>query len=397
MLNKKKITPLLLIILSLSALASNTIAPLTTIIAKELNVNINLVVLLITIYFFGNSIGQILSGNLSDIKGRKKVLIVGIIIFILSSVSISVLHNIYIIIILSFIQGIGGGVLVTIYKSTIFDIHKGEKAQKIFSYLSSLYALINIAAPFIGIFINDAFGWRYIYILLSLVSLITLISIIFLFPKIKNSGDNSVSFFIKAKKMIQNLNFLFYSLIVLISYSLILFMITILPILFKNLDFMNNDFLPYSYAGMILFYMIGNLFSVKYVAKPNKAINISLYLLIILLITLSTSICLKNEVALYLSLAISNIFSGILLPLYSGLAIQIYPKEKGLASSINGAIQIGGGALLISIMAIIINFNLYTYLGFVFCLIPIIIYIKKRIITKVTVAQVSKKVKNLPF
>ena len=289
MMNKKKITPLLLVILSLSALASNTIAPITTIIAKDLQVSVNLVVLIVTTYFLGNAFGQIISGNLSDVKGRRKILIIGMVIFITSSISIIFINNIYFIISITFIQGIGGGILVTIYKSSIFDIYKGVKAQKIFSYLSSLYALINIEAPFIGILINDTFGWRYIYIFLSVISLITLVIIILIFPKFK-TNLNQTPFWSRVKNMISNTRFVLYSLIVLISYSLILFMITLLPIIFNDLDFMNNKHLPFSYAGMILFYMIGNLISVKYVTQPKKAVTIAFLLLFLLLITIFSSI-----------------------------------------------------------------------------------------------------------
>ena len=81
----------------------------------------------------------------------------------------------------------------------------------------------------------------------------------------------------------------------------------------------------------------------------------------------------------FASLAISNIFSGILLPLYSGMAIKIYPKSKGLASSINGSIQIGGGALIISLLAIIVSFNLYTYFGFILIIMLMILYIKNKL------------------
>jgi len=161
--NKKIITTLLLVILSLSALASNAIAPITTLIAKDLNADIKIVVLFVTSYFFGNALGQLVSGDLSDRKGRKNVLIAGIMLFTLSTGSIGFLSNASVILILSFFQGIGGGVLVTIYKSSIFDIYEGSTAQKVFSYLASLYALINILAPFLGIYLNNTLGWQYIY------------------------------------------------------------------------------------------------------------------------------------------------------------------------------------------------------------------------------------------
>jgi len=121
--NKKIITFLLLVILSLSALASNAIAPITTLIAKDLHADIKIVVLFVTFYFFGNAFGQIISGNLSDTRGRKKVLILGITVFILSSITIGFSANATAILILSFFQGIGGGILVMIYKSSIFDIY----------------------------------------------------------------------------------------------------------------------------------------------------------------------------------------------------------------------------------------------------------------------------------
>ncbi len=370
--NKKIITVLLLVILSLSALASNAIAPITTLIAKDLNSNIKIVVLFVTSYFFGNAFGQIISGNLSDIKGRKKVLIIGITLFILSSGCIGFSNNAFLILLLSFFQGIGGGVLVMVYKSSIFDIYKGNAAQKVFSYLSSLYALINIIAPFVGIYLNDVLGWQYIYITLAAISVVTLVLIVLIFPEIKSSSINSTSFFKNSKKMIFDRTYMIYSAIVLFSYALILFMIALLPILFDTLKYMNNDLLAYAYAGMIVCYMIGNLISTKFVEDYIKTINMTFVMLILVFVCIIMGLYNESSIIVLASIGLSNVVSGILLPLFSGLAIKRFPENRGLASSISGAIQIGGGALIVSILVLVTDLNLVSYACFILFLITLI-------------------------
>ena len=116
-----------------------------------------------TIYLLTSTIAIILSGKLSDIYGRKKFLITGIIIFITTSVLCGFSQNIMELTFFRGLQGIGGGILMTIPFIVVAEVFPPRERGRYMGILSSVFGFANVLGPVLGGFITDFMGWEWVF------------------------------------------------------------------------------------------------------------------------------------------------------------------------------------------------------------------------------------------
>lgn len=91
-----------------------------------------------------------MAGPISDITGRKKPLIFSLIIFTIASLGIIFVTNIWIMIILRFIQGLTGGAGAVISRAIASDMYSGNALTKFLSLLMLVNGIAPIIAPALG-------------------------------------------------------------------------------------------------------------------------------------------------------------------------------------------------------------------------------------------------------
>lgn len=132
----------------------------------------------LTACLLGLSAGQIAAGALSDVYGRRKPLIIALILFFLSSFGCAVAPNITVFIILRFIQGfaISAG---AISGAIVRDLYSGTELTKFFSLLTMIRSLAPMLAPIAGGIVIYFTSWTGVFIILGVLGIfLTIISIL---------------------------------------------------------------------------------------------------------------------------------------------------------------------------------------------------------------------------
>ncbi len=93
----------------------------------------------LTIFMFGYALSMLIAGSLSDILGRKRVLMYGLIIYLVATVACAVSTSIVSLIIARFFQALGGCCGTVIARVMVKDAYCREKQIKILSHLSHGY------------------------------------------------------------------------------------------------------------------------------------------------------------------------------------------------------------------------------------------------------------------
>lgn len=152
-------------------------------IGKSLSVPTEDIQYSLTSFLAGLSVGQLIYGPISDKYGRKTPLLIGIIIFILSSFVISSVKSLELLVALRFIQALGSCVGMVITRAIIRDMFEPRDAAKVFSLVILIMGVAPIIAPLLGTQILLISSWRYIFIFLAFFGIFTLIGSIFKVPE----------------------------------------------------------------------------------------------------------------------------------------------------------------------------------------------------------------------
>ncbi|WP_274648557.1 MDR family MFS transporter [Paenibacillus humicola] len=114
-------------------------------------------------YLVTEMAGMPIFGKLSDMYGRKRFFVFGIGMFLLGSILCGTAHNIVELSIYRAIQGIGGGALMPIAFTIMFDVIPPEKRGGMGGLFSAVFGTSSLAGPLLGAYITDHIDWRWIF------------------------------------------------------------------------------------------------------------------------------------------------------------------------------------------------------------------------------------------
>lgn len=152
-------------------------------LAKDLNTNASLAQLSLTACLLGLSLGQLLSGPQSDIRGRRFPLLIGLIIYAISSLLCTITPTIWLLILLRFIQGVAGAAGIVISRAIVRDLYSGSEMTKFFALLMLVNGAGPILAPIVGGQILQFTSWRGVFFVLSIVGFVMLLAVFFGLPE----------------------------------------------------------------------------------------------------------------------------------------------------------------------------------------------------------------------
>ncbi len=151
-------------LMSIVAISIDALLPALPQIGETLGVtNISDNQLLITMIFLGLGFGQLIFGPLSDSFGRKRIVYIGFVVFIIASIICVTTNNFEMMIIGRVLQGVGLSSPRSLSISMIRDTYSGNYMAKILSIVVMIFILVPVIAPTIGQLLLNFFDWRSIF------------------------------------------------------------------------------------------------------------------------------------------------------------------------------------------------------------------------------------------
>ena len=102
-------------------------------------------------------------GRLADIRGRKPVLLAGLVIFVVASALCAWSPSMLWLIAFRTLQGIGAGCIQPLVFTTVGDIFPLEQRARLQGFFSSMWAIASIVGPGLGALFVSTIGWRWIF------------------------------------------------------------------------------------------------------------------------------------------------------------------------------------------------------------------------------------------
>lgn len=122
--------------------------------------------------------GTPIFGKLSDMYGRKRFFLFGIVMFLLGSVLCGLAGSMVQLSIFRAVQGIGGGALMPIAFTIIYDIFPVEQRGKMTGLLGAVFGTSSIFGPLLGAFITDSLSWHWVFYINVPIGIVSLALII---------------------------------------------------------------------------------------------------------------------------------------------------------------------------------------------------------------------------
>lgn len=183
-MNSRNILFIIVLLVScLSQFASDIYAPSLSVISRQLHSTINQAQWSMTIYMLGVALSLLFYGPISEGFGRKWTLVAGLCIMFSGSIMAFFAPSIGVLILSRFIQGLGAGSCQGLVRAIFRDVFSGDELAKYGSYLMISIVFVVPVAPTIGAYLQHFFGWRSIFIFMSLYVLITIAVLIGFFKE----------------------------------------------------------------------------------------------------------------------------------------------------------------------------------------------------------------------
>jgi DHA1 family bicyclomycin/chloramphenicol resistance-like MFS transporter len=168
--------PLMALLMSMTAMSIDIMLPALPDIGATFGVvdphNLPLVV---TVFMFGMATGQLVWGPLADRLGRRRPLLLGLVIFVLATTVVVTAQGFAQLLIGRFLQGIGGSVGRIIVTAIVRDLFVGREMARIMSMIMMVFIVVPILAPSVGQLIILAGSWRWLFAVLLSAGLTALI------------------------------------------------------------------------------------------------------------------------------------------------------------------------------------------------------------------------------
>jgi len=152
-------------------------------LTNDLHTTASLAQLSLTACLLGISLGQLFVGPISDMRGRRKPLMIALIIYAITSLLCAFIPSIWGLITLRFIQGVTGSAGIVIARATVRDLYSGTALTKFFSLLMLINGIAPILAPIIGGQLLKFTNWHGVFIVLCVASLLMLLMVFFSLPE----------------------------------------------------------------------------------------------------------------------------------------------------------------------------------------------------------------------
>lgn len=169
----KEFVALMALMMSLTAMSIDAVLPALPDIAHQLHaMGANQAQWVISFLFVGFTIGQCIYGPLSDSFGRKRMIYVGLLVFVTGSLFSMWAQSFEMMLLGRVLQGIGAASPRILTVAITRDQYEGEAMSKVMSYVMAIFIFVPALAPTVGQGIIAIASWRWVFALFVLMAII---------------------------------------------------------------------------------------------------------------------------------------------------------------------------------------------------------------------------------
>lgn len=298
-------------------------------------------------------------GAISDTFGRRRVVLVCLVLFALASGACAFATRIEHLWLARALQGLTSGAGIVVGRAVVRDLLQGAEAQRLMSHVAMVFSLAPAVAPIVGGWVFAAFGWRAVFVLLVLFGAALFIACHYLLPETLPPGQRHSLHPISLSKaywrVFTRLEFLLLAGALALNFNgFFLYVLSAPVFLMQHLGVTPQAF-AWMFVPTVAGTMVGSYLSGRLAGRLSQRRTVALSFAIMLAAAVANVMVniwlppgLPRSV---LPLMLYTIGMALAMPSLSLLILDQYPERRGLVSSCQSFIQSVGNSLTAAIIA----------------------------------------------
>lgn len=340
----------LVVIAGVAALCMNLFLPSLSAMALYFEIDYAVMQFAVSGYLAATALLQLVIGPLSDLFGRRPVMLASIAIMIAATLVCMLASDITVFMMGRVAQAavVSGFVLA---RAIVRDMVPMEQAASMIGYVTMGMSVVPMVGPTVGGLLNDFFGWQSSFALLALLGAGILVLAWFDLGETNQSKSASFSQQFHAwPELLRSPLFWGYALTSTFSSGMFFSFLGGAPFVGSVLYGLTPAMLGLQFFFMASGYMLGNFVSGRYasqigISRMMLSGNVIAIAGIVAAIALITGGA-ESAYAFFVPLALIGVGNGVTLPSANAGMVSVQPHLAGSASGLGGAMTIGGGAAL---------------------------------------------------
>jgi DHA1 family bicyclomycin/chloramphenicol resistance-like MFS transporter len=301
----------------------------------------------LTIYLGVFALMTLWHGAVADALGRRRVVLWSLVMFFLTSVGCALATQIEHLWIARALQGMCAGAGMVVGRAVVRDLFEGAEAQRLMSTIQLLFALSPAAAPIIGGWVFGLFGWRAVFWFLAAYSALMWLLCLLRLPETLDPAHRRS---LHPVKLARDYAHMFarpalLALVIAVSMNFAGFFLYVMsaPVfLMEHLGVSPQGF-AWLFGPTVAGMMTGSWLGRRLAGKMAPQLQLKMAYTIMLaaafgnvLLNVLTPASLPWAV---LPIALYNIGQALAMPILSLLALELFPRARGMVSSCQGFAQ----------------------------------------------------------
>lgn len=349
-------------IISLGPLTLNIFLPSMPGLVGEFGVPYDTIQLGLTLFLAGLAIAQLVYGQLSDVFGRRPVLLFGLMLFLAGTLICMLAPTVEILIFGRVVQALGGGAGLILGRTIVRDLFDREQTASRLAYVNMGMVVAPMLAPALGGYLDAWFGWRANFVLvLILGAAVTIGAWRTLHETKKPQIGDVISFagsFASIAILMRMREFRGYAFQGAFSVGVFFAFVGGAP--YVMVELMERPASEYGlyFIGVAAMYMSGNFIAGK--LSPVVGVNRMITLGSLVALAAATGLCVVLWAGwlqpwnLFLPMALVGLGNGMSVPNSLAGVVSVDPSRAGAAAGFSGFLQMTIGAVASYIIGLLL-------------------------------------------
>ncbi|TDX03305.1 multidrug effflux MFS transporter [Kribbella sp. VKM Ac-2566] len=366
------------LITAIAPLATDMYVPAFPLVARDLGTGATEVQLTLTTFFVGMALGQLLGGPFSDRVGRRRPLLVSLLVLMAASVLCAFSPTIGVLMVARLLQGFSGGWAMVIARSIVVDLTSGARLVRAMNVVAGVAGIAPIVGPLLGAAVLQFTHWRVSFWVVATLAALMVVAVAFGVPETLRRGYHSVR---PAGRVLRHRGFLGYLLVFAFSMGTIFAYVATSAFVLQSM----NGLSPAAYSVDFAFNAVGLTIATLLSARLADRVPTRKIVLLGLVVTgLAGALLLAGALwfGMPLGVALVGFFvlmtaQGFVGPNAGALASAQIPEHPGTGSALLGFLQwctagviaplagIGGASTAVPMASIVVALTLASLIALI--------------------------------